>query len=156
MKNKLMLIMLFILVLLIAQSSFSLFGCRVATTTSTNIAVWDVRLEQTGVNNNLMVVPEVSNATYTLNVKSLSDVDVKYDVVISNLLSGIEVSLDGVNFSQASNGTITFTNAGTIPHNSANNGIDSKTITFRGVSGAELANNHIVVVDVIAKQVVGS
>ena len=137
MKNKIKLVtILFILALLIVRSSFALFKGILATTVATNMASWNVTLEQAGVDNNLMVVPEVSNATYTLNVKSLSDVDVVYDVVISSLPSGIEASLDGVNFSQESNGTITFTNAGTIPYNSANNGIDSKTITFRGVSGA--------------------
>jgi len=122
----------------------------------TNLAVWDVTLEQTGVDNNLMVVPEVSDATYTLNVKSLSEVDIIYDVIISNLPSGIEASLDGVNFSQSTNGAITFTNAGNIPYNSVNNGMDSKTITFRGVSGAAIVNNQTVIVDVIVKQAVSS
>ncbi len=149
-------VILFILALFIVRSSFALFRGSLASTTAITAAEWNVTLEQTGVNNNLTIIPGLANATYTLNVKSLSDVDINYDVVISNLTSGIEISLDGVNFTPANNGTVTFTNVGTIPYNSANNGIDSKTLTFRGANGATLVNNRTVTVNVIAKQVVGN
>ena len=157
MKNKVKItVILFILAIFIVRSTFALFNNSLAIGQSANVAEWNVTLEQTGVNNNLTVIPELATATYTLNVKNLSDVDMKYDVQITNLPSGIQASLDGTNFTPASNGTITFTNAGTIPYNAPNNGIDTKTITFRGVNGATVVNNQTVTVNVIAKQIVGS
>ncbi len=114
-------------------------------------AIWNVTLEQTGVNNNLTVVPENANATYTLNVKSLSEVDVNYSIVVSNLPSGVDVSIDGVTFPPVSNGTVTFSNAGTILY-SSNDRINSHTLTFRGASGATLVNNQAVTINVLAEQ----
>lgn len=147
--------LLFILALFIIRSTFSLFRDSLAINQGSTLATWNVVLEQNGVNNNLMVVPELSNATYTLNVKSLSEVDVKYDVIISNLPTGIEVSIDGVNFQPETSGTVSFANAGTILYN-ASQRIDTKTITFRGSSSAVAVNNQTVTVNVVAKQIVGS
>ena len=157
MKDKVKLtVILFILALLIVRSSFSLFKESLAGNSSMLSAEWNVTLEQNGVNNNLIVIPGIYNDTYTLNVKSLSEVDMGYDVVLSNLPSGIEASIDGTNFTPANNGTITFTNVGTIPHNSNNNGIDTKTITLRGTNGATIVNNQVVSVNVITKQIINS
>ena len=157
MKNKIILTaILFILAIFIVRSSFALFRGSLATSSAASIATWNVTLEQNGVNNNLTIVPQTVNATYTLNVKSQSDVDIKYDVILSNLSAGIEASLDGTNFTPANNGTITFAYAGTILYNAGNNGIDTKTITIRGASGATPVNNRVVTVNVVAKQIVGS
>ena len=157
MKNKVMItVILFILVVFIVRSTSSLFRGSLAGTTAATAAEWDVTLEQSGVNRNLTVVPGLSTATYTLNVKSLSDVDMKYDVILSNLPSGIEASIDGTNFTLVNNGKITFSNVGIIPYNATNGGIDTKTITLRGVNGATAANNQLVTVNVVAKQIVGS
>ena len=157
MRNKVKIaVILFILALFLVRSSFALFRGSIAGTPSITAATWNVTLEQNGVNNNLEVIPGLATATYTLNVKSLSDVDVKYDVVLSNLPAGIEASIDGTNFTPVNNGTITFTNVGTIPYNSVNNGIDTKTITIRAVNNATTVNNQTVTVNVIAKQIVGS
>jgi len=155
MKNKVKLaVILFLLAIFLVRSSFSLFRDSYAGKTSMASATWDVTLEQNGVNDDLTVISGISNANYTLNVKSLSDVDVKYDVILSNLPSGIEASIDGTNFTLASNGIVAFTNVGVIPYNATNNGVDTKTITLRGTNGATAVNNHVVTVDVVVKQVV--
>lgn len=114
-------------------------------------AQWNVSLEQTGVENNLTVIPGSTTATYTLNVKSLSEVNIKYSIILGNLPSGIEVSLNGIDFYSPSNGTVTFSNAGTILYSSANK-TNTHTITFRGGNGAIAVNNQSVTVDVIAEQ----
>ena len=117
------------------------------------VANWNVSLEQTGVSNSLNLVPEESNATYNLNVKSLSGVDISYTIVISNIPTGVEVSIDGTNFVAGTNGTATFSNAGTILHGDSNR-ISTKTITFRGTSSATTATNLPIYIDVIARQIV--
>ena len=155
-KIKIFAILLVILAVILIPSSYALHKHKYDGGASLALAEWNVSLEQNGVNNTLSVVPGISNATYTLNVKSLSNVDVKYDVIVSNLPTGVEASLDGTNFTPASNGTITFTNVGIIPYNAGNNGVDTKTITLRAVNNATTVNNQTVTVNVIAKQIVGS
>ena len=99
-------------------------------------------------------MPGVTDTTYTLNVKSLSEVDVKYDIVISNLPTGIEVSLNGVDFYQASNGRIVINNAGIILYSGSRT--NTHTLTFRGVSGASFVNNQEVTINVVAEQLTTS
>ena len=117
-------------------------------------ADWIVTLEQAGVNNNVTVVPENATGTYILNIKSLSKVDVTYDIVLSNLPAGVDASIDGVNFPTVTSGTVTFSNAGTILVSSQNK-TNSHTLTFRGTDGSLYENNpinQVVNIDVYAKQ----
>ena len=142
-------------ILFFVPSTYAIYRNDNTTTGDIASAEWNVTLEQSGVNNNLTVVPGVANATYTLNVRSLSQVDVKYDVVLTNLPSGVEVAIgDGssLTFQPASNGTITFTNVGTILHNAANK-TNSHTLTFRGTNGATYVNNQTVTVSVTVQEI---
>ena len=117
------------------------------------LADWDVSLVQNGVDDSLTVIPGTSTATYNLNIRSLSEVDVKYTIVISNLPVGVEVSIDnGTTFEPQVNNAITFANAGTIPYSASGNQV-TKTLIFRATSGATLVNNQAVNIDVIAEQV---
>ena len=143
------------LVLFAIPVSFSLFKKQRNSESSVTSADWSITLEQTGVNNNLTLVPELSTSTYTLNVKSESEVDAKYSIVVSNLPSGVEVSLDGETYPPVSNGSVTFPNAGTILHN-AQTKTNTHTLTFRGLNGATVVSNQAVSVNVIAEQIVGS
>ena len=144
-----------ILSLFIIPSSYSIYKSGTAGTSSTSLATWNVTLEQTGVNNSLSIVAGLSTANYTLNVKSLSEVDIKYDVVISGLPNGVSVAFDERSPQPASSGTVTITNAGTILYN-AQNKINSHTLTFSAVSNATYVNNQSVTVNVIAKQILPS
>ena len=131
--------------------TFTLYRESIMASGSLVAAEWSVTLEQNGVNNSLIVVPEVATATYTLNVKSLSQVDVKYNIVVSGLPSGIDVSLNGVDYPTVTSGTVTFTNAGTIL-GTATDRINTHTLTFRGANGATFVNNQTITVNVYAEQ----
>lgn len=156
MKKKIIIVaILFIFALFLVRSSFSLYRTSFAVNSSSNLATWNVTLEQTGVNNNLSIVAGLSTANYTLNVKSLSDVDVTYDVVISGLPNGVSVAFGDRAPQPASSGTVTITNAGTILYN-AQNKTNSHTLTFSAASNATYVNNQSVTVNVIAKQILPS
>ena len=144
-------VILFVLVIFLVPTSVAILKRRANSNSSLASAAWAVTLEQNGVDNDLTVVPGTSNDTYTLNVKSLSEVDVKYSIVLSNLPSGIEASIDGVTFPPVSNGTVTFYNAGTILYSSGEK-TNTHTLTFRGTSVATPINNHAVTVKVVAEQ----
>lgn len=150
-KFEVIVIILFILAVSLIPTSVAIYKRQADSHSLMASAAWTVSLEQTGVNNNLTVVPGSANATYTLNIKSLSEVDVNYSIVISNLPSGVDVSIDGVTFPPVSNGTVTFSNAGTILYSSSNR-INSHTLTFRGANGATLVNNQVVTINVLAEQ----
>ena len=147
-------ISLLVLISILIPSSFALYKKSNPGDATVAAATWSVELDQDNVDDDLTIIPGLSNATYTLNVQSLSDVDIKYDVVLSNLPTGVEASLNGVNFEQASNGTITFTNVGTILYN-ANDKTNTHTITLRG-TGTTYVNEQVVSVNVIAKQIISS
>ena len=115
-------------------------------------AIWNVSVNQTGVNNNLSVVPGTYNADYTLNLVNNSQVDVVYSVVLSGLPAGVEVSYNGGTFQQQdANNTISFTDIGTILY-SAQNKNKTDTLTFRAVNGAAYINNKKIDVDVTMRQ----
>ena len=154
-KNILLAIILFGMTALIFISpTYSILRDIVISNSDLATADWVVTLEQAGVNNNVTVVPEIATGSYILNVKSLSKVDVVYDVVLSNLPDGVEVSIDGVNYPQVNSGTVTFTNVGTI-FASAQQKVNSHVLTFRGTDGSLYVNNaitRVVNVDVYAQQ----
>ena len=69
--------------------------------------------------------------------------------------TGVELSLNGVDFVPESNGTITFSNAGTILY-SPTGGTNSHTLTFRGTNSSSFVNNKRVDINVIAEQIMSS
>ena len=118
-------------------------------------ATWSVSLNQSGVENELTIIPGGKTDSYTLNVNSLSEVDISYDVVINNLPSGVSVALDEREPQLASNGTVTIANAGTILYNS-NDKTNTNILTFSAANNATVVNNQPVTVNVVVKQLVSS
>lgn len=153
-KRTIILIILIIGVIasLVIPMSRALFKNKATSNANLLSAVWNVSLNQTGIDNSISVVSGLNSQTYTLKVRSNSEVDAKYSIVIGNISNGVEVSLDGVNYQTPTNGTVTFTNAGTILYSSANKE-NTHTIYFRATSGAELVSNRRLTVDVIMEQI---
>lgn len=149
------LIIVLMLSLTVIPLSYAIFKNIVFVDGTLATAIWNVTLVQDGIDNDLTVVPGSSDATYTLNIKSLSEVDVKYSITLSNLPTGIEASIDGVTFPPVSNGTVTFVNAGTILY-SAGDSTSTHTLTFRGTSEATLVNSQAVTVNVVAEQIINN
>ncbi len=155
MKNKKIMkivIIVAILSLFIIPATWALYRTSINANSTLALATWNVSLVQTGVNDHLTIVPNGATATYAVNVKSLSEVNVKYDIVISNLPTGVEVKFgDEQNYRQASNGTITISNAGTILYTDETK-TKTHTLTFRAVNGATIINNQEVDIDVVIQQ----
>ena len=152
---KITIITLGILILFIVPISYAIFRNSSSATGSLSLATWSVTLNQEGVNDTLVVIPSTqTDATYTLNIESDCEVDIKYSIIISNLPSGVEVSFNGGDFEeQDENNTITFTDVGTILYTDSEKN-QSKTLTFRGKSNAEIVENQEVNIDVVVRQIV--
>ena len=138
--------------LLLIPLSNAIFNSSANTSKSLTTAAWSVSLNQTGISNNVSIVSGVDTQDFTLKVRSNSEVDAKYAIVIGNIPTGVEISLDGGNYETPSSGTITFTNAGTIFY-SSNNKENTHTLTFKSNTGTTPVSNRELTVDVIIEQI---
>lgn len=142
-------ILLYLVSVFCIPSSLGIYKRASSSSKIVDAALWDVALNQTGVNGNVQVTKGDANGnTYTLNVISNSEVDVTYDIIISNIPSGVQVKLDNRSFEQESS-TVTITNAGIISYGAGSN---THTLTFKASNNATLVNNHTVNIDVDFKQ----
>ena len=149
-KNTELIILVYLLAAFCIPSTLGMYKNVAGSTKSLNTAEWDVSITP-DVNSSLQVIPDSTNATYTLIVSNDSEVDVVYDIVISNLPSGVEVKLDSEqNFRQQLSGnTIRISNAGSILYNGSP---VTHTLTFRAVTGATVVSNQSVTINVEFKQ----
>lgn len=138
--------------LLLIPLSNAIFNSSANSSKTLTTAAWSVSLNQTGISNDISIISGVDTQDFTLKVRSNSEVDAKYSIVIGNIPSGVEISLDGGTYATPSNGTITFTNAGTILY-SSNNKENTHTLTFRSNTGTLPVTNRELTVDVIVEQI---
>lgn len=130
-------------------SSLGIYKRTASSSKALNVADWSVALDQTGVNGSVQVIEgDTTGSTYTLNVVSDSEVDVAYDITISNIPSGVQVKLDNGSFAPE-NSTVTITNAGTIPYGA---GPNTHTLTFKANTGATIVTNRTITIDVNFRQ----
>ena len=174
MKRKLFLIVVitFVISLFIFGVSYAMLRNSTNISWDLSVATWNVTLEPQNVDDQLTLVPESPPANYTINVKSLSEVDIKYTIVINNLPTGVEISLDGGdffslinnlptgveislddgNFVTQVNNTIIFHDVGTILY-SDNSKTKSHTLSFRATQGTLPSSNSEVNIDVLVQQI---
>ena len=149
--NNNVLFLITILLFFIMTSTYAIMKSGTNISGNIKTSAWNVSLVQNGGNNVLNISPDGQTANYTLIVRSDSEVDVNYSIVISNVPSGVSASLDGVTFKPQVNNEITFDSCGTILY-SPQGGEVSHTITFKADSGTSLLNNRQINVDVITEQ----
>ena len=146
-------LLIFIISLVILTSSFALFKSASSADMNVELADWHVYLLDVDQPENINIISGVTNNTYNLRVKSLSDVSVGYDIVLTNVPDGVQVSLDGEEFVEANNHTITFEEAGEIDVNDETK-IRDHVLEFKAPLGTTEVSNVSVNIDVIFKQLV--
>ena len=146
-------IMIAFLVLVVIPTTYAIFKYKIVGSGALDAAEWSVALNQNGQNNNLSVVPDPNGTTasYTINVRSDSEVDVTYTIVIDNLPSGTSVSLDGGNYVPESNNKVILSNVGTIPYTDTIR-TRSHIIRFKAASTATAVTNQEISINVVMKQ----
>ena len=144
-----------LIVLFIASTTYALLRGSANIDGSIKAASWSVSLNQEGVEDVLNIYTGTTNANYTLNIQNNSDVDITYNIVISNLPAGVEVDIDnsGTFLPQDNNHTITISNAGTIPYSTTPQQ-QSHILTFRAPIGTTPVESQTVNIDVIARQII--
>lgn len=114
-------------------------------------ADWDVSLNQTGIDNRLEVIPGLLNSSYTVKVNSHSEVDVVYNIIVSNIPNNVQVKLDNGTFQTPTSGTVTFSNAGNIAFSDSSRE-KTHTLTFGATSNAVPSANNSINIDVEIRQ----
>ncbi len=141
-----------ILSLFYAFKTFGLFRNSAGSTGTLETARWSVTRSHSTSSDSLEVIPGIADDTYTLTVESMSEVDVTYTIIISNLPAGVEVILDNHTYTP-SNNTVRIPNAGTINYNDQEK-IQTRVLTFRAVSGAQTVSDQEIDIDVEFKQII--
>lgn len=132
-------------------ASLALYRDSKQGTGSMEAATWSVTRNHSASGDSLNLIPDSLNDDYTLTVQSNSEVDVYYSVIISNLPTGVEVSIDNGSFLTPTNNTITINNVGLIRHSDQTK-TRSHILTFRATSSAETTSNQQIHIDVKFQQ----
>ena len=126
----------FLLVYLImSTSALSIITLSKYTSTSAGngsmkIAKWDVTLNTSdNTSDNINIISGNNTVSYTLKVKSLSEVKVGYTIKISNVPNDILVKLDNGSNTSPTSGVVTFSNVGVINANATTREV-THTLTF--------------------------
>ncbi len=132
----------------------AIFKSSGSSTKTLSTATWEVSLNQTGLSDSVTLISGVDTQTYTLKVRSDSEVDAVYAIEIGNIPTGVKIKLDSnQNFEAPDvNNKITFNNAGTLlysPQGSEN----THTLTFMSETGTAAVSNRTLTVNVIIQQV---
>lgn len=110
MKKKVLVIIVLIVFVSIISYTFAMYRGKNSGTATIRGASWSVSTS----GDNSLNLTAGSTANYTLTVTNNSEVDVVYDIELTNLPSGIKVKLDSGSYIAESNNKITISNAGTL------------------------------------------
>lgn len=113
------------------KSESDIFGEPIA-------ASWDVSINSN--TNSLSAIAGNGTVSYTLNVYNNSEVEVGYNIVISNIPNDIQVKLDNGNYVTPVSNTVTFSNVGTLDYDQ--NTSNSHIITFQTTLSTNVITNN--------------
>jgi hypothetical protein len=145
-------IIMCILLVFFVSNSLAIFKTQAAANTEVPLATWNVSLTPDA-DDDLVVIPGVSEDTYTLSVTNQSQVDIRYSIILSNLPNGVEVAVGDGAYQPVSNNTVSFADVGVILFNDSTQ-TKSHVIHIRGGSNPTYVTAQTVNVSVLVKQVV--
>ncbi len=156
MKKKLIIntiLFVFVLTLFLHSSSYAIYRGLLNIGGTLASSEWSVSLNQENVDDHLEITRGGDEDTYTLTIVSNSEVDIVYSIVISNVPSGVSVSLDEEDdYYEQSNNQIIIPDAGSIIYTGSGNNIKTHTLTFKASSDATVISNQELNVDIIVRQ----
>ncbi len=145
------LIIIFCLCILLISGTFALYKSSSSALMEVQLADWSVSLVNTEQSDNIEIISGVSNNEYLIKVKSLSDVTVKYSVLLSNLPDDVKACIGDVCYTEDNN-TISFTDVGVIGVNDSEK-TKEHTLIFSAPIGTTEVDNQEVNIDVKFEQV---
>ncbi len=145
MKKKIILSILIIVLVFFVSYSYARYKTTSSGASIIRGASWSVNTS----GNDSLNLTAGSSTNYTLTVTNNSEVDVVYDIELSNLPSGIKVKLDSGSYVTESSNKITFSNAGTLLYGASPK---NHTLTFTTDIDSSEVTDKSVKIDVKFKQ----
>ena len=132
--------------------TFALYRNSKGSSGSMVTATWNVTRSQSQSGDSLEVYAGGETDSYTLTVQSNSEVDVKNNIIIDNLPSGVEVDIDNTGYLTPTAGVLTIENNNTVIN--YNDAVKTKThvLTFKAEAGSTLVDNQEIDIDVEFRQ----
>ncbi len=148
--NIIVLIVLAVLTSFFSVATFAKFREAINSSSSdVTIAKWNVQTSNDE-NKNVSVIAGEDGSTFTVRVKSESEVASTYSIVVSNIPANVEVKLDDGTKESSETGTLTFDDIRTISVGDTTT--YEHTLTFSTSLSSEEISNQEVTVDVIFTQ----
>ena len=142
-----------LLLIFIIPLTYAILKSLASTNNDVPLASFNVTLNQTGEESGLSIMSDGSTlASYNVNIKNESEVDIIYSIVVEDLPSNVSVKIDDEQFIKEENGKVIFPDVGTILYNPQSQ-TKSHTLTFKAESSADIVSNKQINVNVIARQV---
>lgn len=147
MKKKII-ILLIIPFCFVTSITYSLYKNSTSGTASIGAATFSVSM--TGNENAVSIIEGNSTFEETVTVRNDSEVDVTYSIIISNLPTGVQVSLDNEEYVTETNNKIIFEDAGTVLYGASP---VSHSLRFNAPLTVDEVSNQSIDVNVEFKQV---
>lgn len=116
---------------------------------SASIAKWDVSVDSNDSTNFDIVSGNTSegleNQTCSISITSNSEVGVNYNIIMSNIPTGVQVIFEN-NIYNETNNIVTINNAGSI--DAGDNSVHYHSLTFIAPSGTAAVSNNEVTIDI--------
>ena len=153
-KYKKMLFCLLTILIVVSNSYFlAKYTSAIHSSSDNSVAIWDVSTDTSdNANNSLNIVSGNTTASYVIKVKSVSEVASKYDIVLTNVPTGLEVKLDSGSYQTPTNNEITFSNVGSFTAGSATTE-QTHTITLNDPLSTSNSGTYSMNIDVMFEQV---
>lgn len=148
MKKKLILLLVIILFTFFTYFTYSIYKKNTSGTVSVGTASFSVSMS--GNENDVSIIENNTIFSETVTVTNNSEVDVIYSIIVSDLPTGMQISLDNGNYVSETNNQIVFTNVGTALYGSSP---ISHILKFNAPLTVAEVNNQSVNVNVEFKQV---
>ena len=144
-KNKFLLIVILLAVLVSIPNALSMYKSNARANFGISVARWSVSSQSDS--DNISFISGNGVSSYNLTVTSTSDVSVKYSIELSDIPNGVLVKLDDGDYQTPVHGKVKFTDVSTLLMNNDQN---SHVLTFTAPVGVT-ANNDMSI-DVIFEQ----
>ena len=132
--------------------TFSKYTGVISRSGPTSVAKWDVSIDTTdNASDTLTVVTDSTAASYIVKVVNKSEVSSDYSIVLSNVPTGLEVSLDSGVSKTPINNEIVFSNAGSFVASDATN-THRHVLTFNDPNGNSNEGTHNIRIDINLEQ----
>ena len=137
-----------------SMMAFSRYNINQSGNASIGIAKWDVSVNNVSPNNFLNIVSGDTPQSYKIKVKSQSEVSTTYTIILSDVPSELEVSLDGREYKKPNaNNKITYSDIGSFDINDDTTECEH-TLSFKAPIDSDIPNINEISIDIKFSQVI--